>query len=165
MFVTTDDRAEKPQVRIAEQALTVAEGRALEASPNELGGIMIGWWEGDSTAVVQELLPVPDHQAGWAHYERRHSPAQDVLDDYLRTHHDPRCGYIGEWHSHPAPQPPSSIDRGTLSGIVRQVRRPVALVVLSLTPEGGVAADGLIGRPRWPRRAAIDPAPIERMSP
>lgn len=164
MFVTIGDRAEKPQIRIAEQALAVAEGAALEASPNELGGIMIGWWEGGSTAVVQELLPVPDRRAGRAQYERRHSSAQHVLDEYLRTHNDFRCGYIGEWHSHPAPQPPSSIDRGTLSGIVRQVRRPVALIVLSLTPEGGVAAHGLIGRPRWPRRAAIESAPVERMS-
>lgn len=162
--MTTDDQADKPQVRVAEQVLAVTESSAFEASPNELGGILVGWWDGDSTAVVQELLPVPDHQAGRAQYERRHSPAQEVLEEYLRTHDDPRCGYIGEWHSHPAPQPPSSIDRAALSGIVRQVRGPVALVVLSLTLERGVDVHALIGRPRWPRRAAISDAPIERMS-
>ncbi len=161
--MTTDDQAGKPRVRIADQTLAVAEGRALEASPSELGGIMVGWWQGGSTAVVLELLPVPDHQAGPAHYQRRNSQAQEVLDAYLRTNGDPHCGYIGEWHSHPAPQPPSSIDRCALSGIVRQARRPIALVVLALTPDHRATAHGLIARPRWPRRAAIDPASIERM--
>ena len=88
-----------------------------------------------------------------------------MLDVYMRTRDDPRCGYVGEWHSHPAPQPPSSIDRGALSAIVRQDRKTVALVVLALTREGEVTSHGLIGRSRWPRRASIEVAPVERMSP
>ena len=162
--MTTDDQGGEPQVRVAAQALANAERLALDASPHELGGIMVGWWEGDSTAVVQALLPVPDHAAGRSHYERRHSPAQEVLDVYMRTHNDPRCGYVGEWHSHPAPQPPSATDRGVLSAIVRQRRKTVALVVLTLTGEGEVTSHGLIGRPRWPRRASIEVALVERMS-
>ena len=163
--MTTADAAGEPQVRVASTALANAERMALDASPHELGGIMIGWWEGDSTAVVQAMLPVPDHSSGRWHYQRRHSPAQEILDVYMRTRDDPRCGYVGEWHSHPAPQPPSATDRDALSAIVRQDRKTVALVVLALTRHGEVNPHGLIGRPRWPRRASIEVAPVERMSP
>lgn len=162
--MTTDDKASEPQVHVAAQAIANAERLALDASPRELGGILVGWWEGHSNAVVQALLPVPDHTAGRSHYERRHSPAQAALDVYMRNHDDPRCGYVGEWHSHPAPQPPSSTDRDALSAIVRQGRKTVALVVLALTGEGEVTPHGLIGHPRWPRRASIEVALVERMS-
>jgi len=162
--VTTVDAAGAPQVRVATKALANAERISLDASPHELGGIMIGWWEGDSTAVVQAMLPVPDHSAGRSHYQRRHSLAQEMLDVYMRTRDDPRCGYVGEWHSHPTPQPPSATDRSALSAIVRQDRKAVALVVLALTRGGEVTSHGLIGRPRWPRRASLEVAPVERMT-
>lgn len=152
-----------PVVRIVERSLVAAQSLAYAASPNEFGGIMVGWWEGEDLVIVDDLLPIPDHHAGRAHYERRHGTAQRVLDDYMRTRTSPDTGYIGEWHSHPAPQPPSSTDRGTLNAIVRLARRPVALVVLALDRRGEVAAHGLVGRPRWPRRTVIESALVERM--
>lgn len=162
--VITDDRALAPRIRISRRALVEAEARAVSATPHEVGGIVIGWWEGDGIAVVHDLLSVSDPRAGHTHYERRHSPAQQALDDYLQPRSDRNAGYIGEWHSHPAPQPPSAIDRGALSSIVRQVRQPVALVVLSVTEDGKARPHGLIGRPRWPRRATIEIASVETMS-
>lgn len=162
--MTTDNRPGGPAVHIDASALVEAEKRAVQGCPREVGGILVGWWE-DGTAVVHELLHVPDRKAGLAHYERRHSPAQQVLHDHLRAHNYPRCGYIGEWHTHPAPQPPSPNDRASLSGIVRQVRGPVALVVLAVTAEREVASHALIGTPRWPRRTRITAAPIERVKP
>lgn len=156
--------AERTQViRIATQALTDAEELAHKAIPDELGGILVGWWEGDNVAVIRGLLPVPDHRAGHAHYQRRHSLAQETLDDYLRAGADSSSGYVGEWHSHPAPQPPSSIDRRALSDIVRQERRRAVLLVLAFDGAGAADIHGLIGRPRWPRRTAIEQATIERM--
>jgi len=163
--VTTGERIDGPTVRLSEQAITLAERHAIEAAPNELGGILVGWWEGRDTAVVQELLLVPDYQAGRSHYERGHSHAQAILDAYVRSGDDPRLGYIGEWHSHPAPQPPSSVDRSALAAIVRQAHSPVALVVLALISDHEVVSHALIGRPRWPRRAAIEQAATERMTP
>lgn len=162
--MTTDDEVAGAVIRISVEALAKAQRLVWGAAPYELGGIMVGWWEGDSTAVVGDLLHVPDHASGRSHYERRHTRAQEVLDGYRRAQDDQRRGYVGEWHSHPVPQPPSSTDRGALSAIVRQARLPVALVVLALTREGGVDVHGLIGHPRWPRRTAIAPAVIERMS-
>lgn len=161
--MTTDDRTAPPTVRIPERVLTTSEARALKASPYELGGIMVGWWEGNATAVVQDVLPVPDRRAGRTHYERKHSHAQEVLDEYRRKCDDPRVGYIGEWHSHPAPQPPSSIDRGALSALVRKAHTPAALVVLSLTPEGDVVKHALIGRPLRRGRTEIVLAVVERI--
>lgn len=161
--MTTDEAVAQPKICVAESALASAEASARTASPRELGGILVGWWEGDGAAVVLDLLTIPDHRAGHAHYERRHSAAQQLLDEYLRSGARANAGYIGEWHSHPAPQPPSSIDRAALRGIVRQARQPVALLVLSLVPDGTIHLHGLIGRPRWPRRAAIEPTLVERM--
>lgn len=160
----TTDRAVDDKIRIGDRTLTVASKHAVNASPNELGGIVLGWWEGEHTVVGHELVPVPDEHAGRAHYERRWARAQQILDDYLRRCDDPRLGYMGEWHSHPVPQPPSSIDRAELRAVTRQFHRPVALVVISLTSEGDVIPHGLICRPRWPLRTAIRPAPIERAS-
>lgn len=152
-------------IRVSKDSLASAELLALKASPHELGGILVGWWEGNSTAVVVEFLPVADHAAGRAHYERRHALAQGALDGYLRDRDDSRLGYVGEWHSHPAPQPPSRIDRSELNAIVRQARKQVALVVLAIDERHAITAHGLIGHPRWPRRTAIETAVVERMSP
>lgn len=161
--MTTDDAVAPPQIHVSDRALTNAEAIALAASPCEVGGILVGWWEGGIVAVVHDFLTIPDHRAGHTHYERRHSVAQQFLDEYLGTGAGANAGYIGEWHSHPAPQPPSSIDRETLNGIVWQARHPVALVVLSMALDGAFQTHGLIGHPTWPRRAAIKPATIERM--
>lgn len=150
-------------IRISVQALLDAQVVAQAALPDESGGIVVGWWEGDDAAVVQALLPVPDHQAGRGHYERRQTLAQRALDDYLRSGLDSPSGYLGEWHSHPAPQPPSSIDRQTLSDIVRQERRRAVLLVLALNGANAVGVHGLVGHPRWPRRTGIGPARIERI--
>lgn len=164
-FVTTGERRSTPVVRITERTLAAAGSLARGVSPNELGGIIVGWWEGGRVAIVDDLLPVPDDRAGRAHYERRQWPAQRVLDDYLRTGTSPYSGYIGEWHSHPEPQPPSPIDRGALSAIVRQVYCPIALLVLALDRQGEVAVHGLVGRSRWPHRAVIEHTVVERMEP
>lgn len=161
LSVTTDEDTQV--IRISAQALLDAQGLAQAALPDESGGIVVGWWEGDGVAVVQALLPVPDDHAGRAHYERKQPLAQQALDDYLRAGLDSPSGYLGEWHSHPAPQPPSSIDRRALSDIVRQERRRAVLLVLALNGSGAADVHGLVGRPRWPRRAAIERSRIERI--
>lgn len=162
--MTTGDQSGTAIIRIAEEALSKGERLALDALPKESGGILAGWWEGGSTVVVVGVLPVPDHAAGWSHYERRHSLAQESLDAYLGSHSDPRLGYVGEWHSHPVPQPPSSTDRDALTAIVKKAKTRTALVVLAVQAGNGVEAHGLVGHPRWPRRAGIEVAVIERMS-
>lgn len=165
--MTTAERAEVdvPVVRISRQSLALASRHAIEAGSKELGGILVGWWEDSGTAVVHDLLIVPDAGAGWNHYKRKHRGAQKVLNDYRDGLDDHRVGYIGEWHSHPAPQQPSGTDRAALTLIARRSGSPVVLVVLS-AERGEVTPYALIGRPgRWPRRRTIEGATIERMDP
>ena len=162
--MTTADPDGIATIRVAEDALADGERLALEALPNELGGILVGWWEGNSTAVVVGVLSVPDDAAGRTHYERRHSRAQQALDSYRVSHGDPRLGYIGEWHSHPAPQPPSSTDRSELVAIVRESKKRAALVVLAVQEGNRVDTYGLIGSPRWARRPRVNAAVVERMT-
>lgn len=161
--MTIDDCRGEASIRVLSDALRQAELHAIEAAPHEVGGILVGWWDGDLNAHVLDLLPVADRSVGQTHYERRQRPAQQVLDVFRRACTDPAAGYIGEWHSHPAPQPPSPTDRTTLSSIVRDTRRPVALLVLAVVSSGEVEAYGLVGRPRWSRRVAISPTRIERI--
>ena len=65
--MTTADRAQLqlPVVRVSRQALVLPSRHAIEAGSKELGGILVGWWEDDSTTVVHDLLIVPDADAGW----------------------------------------------------------------------------------------------------
>lgn len=165
--MTTAERAEvdMPVVRISRQALALASRHAIEAGSKELGGILVGWWEGTGTAVVYDLLIVPDTGAGQTHYKRKHHGAQEILNHYRDGLDDHRVGYIGEWHSHPAPQQPSGTDRATLTSITRRSGSAVVLVVFSVE-RGEVTPHALIGRPgRWTCRRTIEEAAIERMDP
>jgi integrative and conjugative element protein (TIGR02256 family) len=154
-----------PRVRISRQALALANRHAIEAGSKEVGGILVGWWEGAGTAVVHDLLIVPDVDAGWNHYKRKQPVAQETLNAYLVGLGDQRVGYVGEWHSHPAPQQPSGTDRAVLTSIARRTSNTVALVVLAVE-HGEVTPHALIGRRgRWPRRRTLQQAVIERMDP
>lgn len=165
--MTTGERAkaDMPVVHISRQSLALGSRHAIEAGSKELGGILVGWWENSCIAVVHDLLIVPDTGAGRTHYKRKHNGAQDILNLYRDGLDDHRVGYIGEWHSHPARQPPSGTDRATLASITRRSGNAVLLVVLSVE-RGEVTPHALIGSPgRWRRRRTIVEAAIERMDP
>lgn len=154
-----------PIVRISRHSLALGSRHAVEAGAKELGGILVGWWEDSGAAVVHDLLIVPDSGAGWNYYKRKHIGAQEVLNNYRDGLDDHRVGYVGEWHSHPAPQRPSGTDRAALTSITRRRGNAVVLVVLSVD-RGEVTPHALIGRPgRWPRRCTTVEATIERMDP
>jgi len=142
----------EPRVLVPTAVLREAERWAIQAMPYELGGILVGWWEGKETTVVSKFLVVPDSTAGYRHYNRQHAPAQKILDDYLCSGKDERLGYVGEWHSHPLPQPPSPMDHHSLTSIVRRSRHCTALVVLSVADNDEVIPHALVGQPqRWGR--------------
>ena len=159
----TTGESQESVIRFSEHAINLAERRAVEAAPHEIGGILIGWWEASlRIAVVHDLIVVPDRQPGVNNYTRRQAPAQQALSDHLHAAADPRLGYVGEWHSHPEPQGPSLQDRTELAALVRQTHHAVAMVVLACTPVQDVTLHALVGRPRWPRRVALDHATTER---
>lgn len=161
-YVTTG-RTVSPSVKAYDRALTMTSEIVLGSS-DEVGGILLGWWEDNGTAVVHDFLSVQDDFSGSNHYVRRHTAAQELLTAVLNREVDPRIGYIGEWHSHPMQTPPSRTDRQSLIDITREHRRPVALVVLAISTNGRCTPFGLIGTPRRRCRVQIDEAKVMRIN-
>lgn len=110
---------------------------AVEAHPFETGGILIGWHE-DDTIVVTHVLQVGDHRVSRHDYVRNDKAAQAALDDFRCTSPDANIGYVGEWHSHPAQQPPSQTDYGTLRDLAHDTGRHVGMAVFAVTDDGSV---------------------------
>jgi integrative and conjugative element protein (TIGR02256 family) len=146
-------------LRIDPNALSTATHLALAALPRETGGILVGWHE-EAIVVVAGMLAVPDKKAGRRHYVRNHKHAQKVLDAHRHTCDDDRVGYVGEWHSHPAPQPPSSVDYNALAELTRDTSDQVALVVLAVHPDNQVTPVGATAR-RIDREVTITDVTIE----
>lgn len=149
-----------PGLGIAPEALEAATEVALAALPHEAGGILVGWHEGNSI-VVTGMLPVPDKKAGRRHYVRHQRRAQAVLTAHREASDDDRTGYVGEWHSHPAPQPPSRIDYKAIADIAAQTDHPVALVVLAVQPDSAVTAIAATARRTGCCDVTIAHVPVE----
>lgn len=134
-------------ISVAEGALTLASRHGRANLPKEVGGVLVGWREGKDVIVVHELLFVPHDGSVATRYDREHGLADELLQDYLAEADDPRLGYVGEWHTHPEPFPPSPMDLKTIRGIAACLQDPVALIVLmahrgghSIEPTGRIAA-------------------------
>lgn len=121
-------------IRVAYSALEAAEAAARNATPDETGGILLGW-RTDGTIYISDALLVPDDQAGSFSYQRSHAAAQAVLDAYIAHRSDPNIGYVGEWHTHPLPLPPSPIDIRSLRLAARGLTDPIALLVIALSTD------------------------------
>lgn len=103
----------------------------------ESGGILLGCRHRDGV-YVNQFIEVPAPEAHVTSYLRLHGSASDALDAVLETlpPHSP-LGYVGEWHTHPAPVGPSSIDRRQARRISRRVVDEIALVVAAHSPDAG----------------------------
>lgn len=124
-----------------------AAGRS--SSPSEAGGILLGWSTADGFELTDALV-VPDTSASGTSYTRDSEAAQAVLDDVLAGEPDGSpLGYIGEWHTHPAPRRPSTTDVRSMRSIARRLSdRPVVLLVAAFGPGGGVELHGAIATRR-----------------
>ena len=149
-----------PGLHIDPDALEAASTHAIKATPNETGGILVGWHD-HTTVVVTSMLTVTDKTAGHTHYIRNHQRAQKVLDAHRQTCGDHRVGYVGEWHSHPASQPPSSVDYNALADLTLETTQQVALVVLAVHPDNHVTPIGATAH-RTGREVTITDVTIER---
>lgn len=147
-------------MRAAGTAFALASRQARESVPYEAGGILVGWREAQHI-LVSDFLEIPDHQATRRAYKRRHSLASDVLANYLANADGNIAGYIGEWHSHPESTPASARDVASIRAIARNIRAPIALVVLMVDPTGNsVLVDARIARHSWSGRRAVSPVPF-----
>ncbi|WP_213816994.1 SAVED domain-containing protein [Glaciihabitans sp. dw_435] len=106
---------------------TIASENAKQL-PLETGGVLLGYREGRNIVVTHALTV--DGQAGTNRYVRDDVRANELLEEFLagRADDDP-TGYIGEWHSHPAPSGPSPTDVAAMRAIAKSSDGPVALLV------------------------------------
>lgn len=101
---------------------------AAAAYPRETGGLLLGWWD-DGLVVVRHAVEVPDPGATTNSWSRDEPPAQAALDAALAEHHHPWLGYVGDWHSHPAPCGASRQDVTSIRRASRQYPEPLVLFV------------------------------------
>jgi integrative and conjugative element protein (TIGR02256 family) len=116
------------RVTVAATAADLIAKRARKAAPNETGGLLLGWWEG-TAVVVAHAVEVPDPDATSSRWTRHENTAQAALDAALSDPSHPWLGYVGDWHSHPAPVDPSTTDELSLRHASRQYPQPLALLV------------------------------------
>lgn len=117
----------RPVVYLSEDSESQIVRFAQPDLPCESGGILVGYRDSNDI-VISKVLSVPAESVGVSHYRRDSNVADTVLQRYLETSEDIE-GYIGEWHSHPAPAGPSRLDLKTLEEIASVAEGPVALIV------------------------------------
>lgn len=120
---------------------------AAAALPHETGGLLLGWWETD-TVIVQHAIEVPDPEATATSWRRVEATAQCALDRALERFAHPWLGYVGDWHSHPSPCPPSTTDLAAIARASRHFAEPLVLLVLS-PPYTICARAAHRGQPLW----------------
>jgi len=119
----------------------------------ETGGVLLGWRH-ERGVYLHDALVVPDSRARHSFYRRRHKLASVVLDAALaELPEGSPVGYVGEWHTHPAPSGPSWIDRREIRRISKQTDAPIGLLVCACNastktwvPTGVVACRGRVSR-------------------
>lgn len=128
----------RPVVTLTRRAEDTVSAAAIAAAPRETGGILLGWRDtAHGGFTVTGAIEVPDTASGHATYRRQHAAAEGRLQEALARHNDPDVGYVGEWHSHPAPQPPSPQDRHSIKQTARGAPAAVVLLVPALDPGAG----------------------------
>jgi integrative and conjugative element protein (TIGR02256 family) len=107
---------------------TVIGAAAAAAYPQETGGLLLGWWD-DGRVVVRHAVEVPDPDATTNSWSRDEPRAQAALDAALAEQDHPWLGYVGDWHSHPAPCGASWQDVASIKRASRQYNQPLVVLV------------------------------------
>lgn len=119
-----------PVIELHPEAATQMHEALHAALPQETGGILVGW-RNDGNVIVTDALVVADEHADGSNYNRRQASATAVLNRYLASATNPLAGYVGEWHTHPQPCPPSPTDIASIAAAANQTDAPVAIIVLA----------------------------------
>jgi integrative and conjugative element protein (TIGR02256 family) len=119
----------RAEVALSTTARDVIAVHARECLPSEVGGILLGYRE-DNRIVVADVLTVQQPGASTHRYVRDDVAANQQLRRWLsyREPDDP-VGYVGEWHSHPAPVGPSRRDIASIRATARAAHDAIALLV------------------------------------
>ncbi len=146
------------QIELRKEAYETIISETAKQLPMETGGILLGYREGVNMVVTHALV-VGGENATHTRYIRNDVRANAMLAEFLakRADDDP-TGYIGEWHSHPAPKGPSQIDLGALRETAKTSNVPIALVIHALG--GDKAFFGRIARRQLFGRTAVKEATV-----
>ena len=110
------------------------ETQASASGENETGGILVGYFSEDSSAIVTAASDAgPNAESSPTHFSRDVEYTQRWLEEQVRAT-IMRVEYIGEWHSHPSEDTnPSITDITSLAGIANSENylcsQPVALIL------------------------------------
>lgn len=120
--------AAQPSVLIAEPAAADLRRFARNAHPNETGGILLGVRTAGRPWITLAIeIPTPDR--GRSHYRLPAGTTTAAVRS--ARNEEPRLGYLGEWHSHPADVGPSPTDRATMRRLaLRSPRTGIVLIVV-----------------------------------
>ena len=99
---------------LTESARNAITAAAATAHPNETGGVLLGVLTRDRPWITT-AVEVSHAGATGTYYELAGGAAPAIVD--TMTLLDPRLGYLGEWHSHPADVGPSPLDAQSMSDI------------------------------------------------
>lgn len=124
-----------PTVLLAESAQHHLIQAAKRSHPNETGGILLGL-NANGTPWITHIVEIPSDDRGRSHYRLPGGQTQAAV--HAAREKDPRLGYLGEWHSHPADVAPSPTDRATMRRLtyLRQPRFGPVLIVARRTNNG-----------------------------
>lgn len=159
----------RPPTRI-DLLVDAYETIAFEAAnhlPRETGGILLGYQD-NGTIVATHALVVEGQGATTNRYVRDDIRADELLQEFLqqRADDDP-IGYVGEWHSHPSPSGPSTVDHAAMRATAKISSNPIALLVFASGATGAIF--GLIARRqrfgKTTTKAAAVSVPPSRFSP
>lgn len=114
--------------------LTHAATRAL---PRETGGLLLGYYIASQPHIAR-CLEIPDRAATAVRYRRDATVAAAMLRQTMAPYPEDTTGYIGEWHSHPAPVGPSDTDLLALRKLAEAGKHDVLMVVAAHTTEGWI---------------------------
>jgi proteasome lid subunit RPN8/RPN11 len=112
---------------------------AAATHPSETGGVLAGVVLGRGLGAgrpwVTHAVEVRSRKSGPGHYELPAGARERVVTRLRRR--DPRLGYLGDWHSHPADLDPSRTDADSMASasVTGDCRRPLLLVVRR-SPDG-----------------------------
>ncbi|MEU7570090.1 Mov34/MPN/PAD-1 family protein [Micromonospora sp. NPDC049240] len=109
----------------ARHTITAADGRA---ALRETGGPLLGWWDSDKVN-VRSAGEVVDPAAFGTCSTRRESFAQHALHRAIAALGHPWMGYVGDWHSHPAPCEASAQDLKSIRSASRTYPQPLLPIV------------------------------------
>jgi len=150
------------RVWLAEEAAATITRAAVSAHPHETGGVLVGVHTHGSRPWVTDAVELRSAKATGTFYEVPVGARRKAVTRLRRR--DPRLGYLGEWHAHPADVTPSPVDTETIARLASDPEagcdRPL-LLVARRTPTGYVLDARQLSRRTLRELQVIAAGPIE----